>query len=577
MAARTRALPHARSPIPATMRDPLILAATLVLALAVYAPTIGNQLIALIDPADPGVSSDPGKFLTSLSYAVNNGSPAAYHTTNLLLHLANIALVYFTVRALTARTFLAHFCAVAFAIHPLNVDAVASVAARSTLLATLFALGSLLAYARCLSRPRWWLLGVSVLLFGLAALSSWTAIGLPLVLALVDYLRARAWRRALLEKLPYVAVSVAAALFLAPDGVSYAGPFAVCSALVAYLVKLIVPGNLAMAYAYPAHLAWYAYLAPVALAALIAALYRVGRIGLFGLGFFAVLALPGVVVRLNDSYAANRHAYLAGVGLFLVVGHLLSLALRRPEAIAPGDPRRARPASQARDVRVPAIATGLLAGVVVVFAILAVLRGVTWHDTVRLTTASIATDPGLGSVYASRGAAEYVARDYPAAQRDFAKSVALDPGYALAYVYIGRMKHINGDFTGAVAEFDKAIELDPGMAVAYADRGRARNAQQDSVGALNDLSWAIGLDDHLAEAYHQRGILEIQVGNDKAAVRDFDQVIALLPNYADAYYYRGVAKSRLNDMGAACADLHKAQGLGQAKASETLSKSCVMG
>lgn len=552
MAARTRPLPRARSPFPATMRDPLLLAGTLLLTVAVYAATIGNRLIALSDPVDARVSHALPSFLTSLSFVVNGGSASAYHATNLLLHLGNVGLVYLVVRALTARAFLAHFCAVAFAIHPLNVDAVAWVATRSGLLATLFTLGSVLAYLR--RRSRLWMLGLSVLLAALAVLSEWTAIGLPLILVLVDYYQAR--RVALLEKLPFLAVSVAAGIFLVPAGLSPAGFFAVCTALVTYLVKLVVPVHLAMAYAYPA--AWYAYAAPVVLALLTAALYRLGRIGLFGLGFFAVAALPGVLFWSGDGYAANRYAYLAGAGMFLVAGHLIALLVER------------RP-----DIRVQAVTSGLLAGLVLVFAIVSLLRGLAWHDTVRVTTDSISAEPSVASVYASRGAAEYDARDYPSAQRDFAKSVELDPSFALGYVYIGRTKQAGKDYAGAIDEYDKAIALDSRLAVAYAERGKARTAQQDSVGALSDFSWAIGLDSSLADAYHQRGILEIQVGSEKAAVSDFNRVIELMPNYADAYYYRGIALGRLNDMAAACADLHKAEGLGQAKATETLAKSCM--
>lgn len=611
MAARSRAYPVARvrpSPLLAfaqAYRDRLILAGTLVLATAVYAATIGNEFIAFDDPENildnysirelswvnlQHFFTTSLEFmytpLVSLSYAVDYQlgglDPTVYHTTNLLLHLANIALVYLVVRRLTARVVLAHFCAIAFAIHPVNVDAVAWVATRSGLLATLFMLASILAYLRYRDRPRWWLLGVSVLLFGLAGLSKSSAVVLPALLVLVDYFQKRpyltgrriAWA-AVLDKLPYAAISVAiglAALHFRTDALSPAGYewydriLIVCGALLTYLVKLVAPVHLAMAYAYPAksdgHLPWWVYLAPLILAGIAYLLYRVRsarRIVVFGLGFFAVTILPAQVVWLIDNYTANRYAYLPYVGLFLIAGHFVAALLDR----------------RSEDIRIQAAAIGLLAGFVLVFSILSGFRGITWHDTVRVTTASIDKEPQVAFVYASRGIAEYNANEYPAARQDFEKALELDPNYAIGYLYIGRIKHANGDYAGAVAEYDQVISRVPDFAVAYADRGKARSAQADSVGALNDFSWAIGLDSYYVDAYHQRGIVEIQVGNEKAAVSDFDRVIELMPDYADAYYYRGIALGRLNDMTAACADLHKAEGLGQPKATETLAKSCV--
>jgi protein O-mannosyl-transferase len=594
-------------------RDHLILAGTLVLTIGVYAATIGNQFIAFDDPENildnysirefslenlRHYFTTPLEFmytpLVSISYAIDYQfgelSPATYHTTNLLLHLACVALVYFVVRALTERPFLAHFCAIAFAIHPVNVDAVAWVATRSGLLATAFMLGSLLAYLRYAARPRWWVLVLSIVLYALATLSKSSAVVLPILLVLVDYFQGRSylrplsggrgWRslravrpvwRPVLDKLPYVAISVVMGLVtlhfrtdtMTPAGYEwYDRVIIICAALVTYVVKLFVPVHLAMAYAYPAksggHLAWYLYLAPVVLVAVSVLLYRIRsarRIVVFGLGFFLVTILPAQLVWLIDNYTANRYAYLPYLGLLLIAGHFLARLL-----------------TGRSDIRIQAIATGLLAGVVLVFSVISVVRGVTWHDTMRVTTASIDTEPRVAFVYASRGIAEYNARDYPAAQRDFEKTLELDPNYAIGYLYIGRIKHAGGDFAGAIAQYDQAISRVPDFAVAYSDRGKSRSAQKDSVGALSDFSWAIGLDAYLVDAYHQRGIVEIEVGNEQAAVGDFNRVIELMPKYADAFYYRGIARGRLNDVPAACADLRHAQALGLGKAGEALTQ-----
>jgi protein O-mannosyl-transferase len=529
---------------PPQRRDGLIVAGTLVLALLVYAWSLGNATIVLGDPQPAW-------------YATPDLSPVLDHTVDLVLHLGCVAVVFAVVRTLTGRPFLGHFCAVAFAVHPMNVDAVTGVAPRGGLLATLFVLGSLVAYVAHARRFSWVMLALSVVLGAAAGLAQVYAAVLPLLLFLVDAYLGRlsgGWRL-WLEKLPFVAVSVGVVFFHGFDYTVH-GPLVVCAAIVTYLWKLFLPVHLAMAYAPPA--GWFLYAAPVVLVALAVSVLWIRsarRIVVFGLGFFLVAVLPGAVL---GGYADNGVAYLPYVGLFLILGHFVGVLMTRYPA----------------DVRVQSIVSGLLAGVVLVFSVVSVLRVVTWHDAVRITTSSIDVEPGVADVYLTRAAAEYAARDYPATRQDAETALRLDPGNAWAYVYRGRLKYANSDFTGALDDFDSAIDRAPDLAVAYVDRGRARSATQDSVGALSDFSWAIGLDRDLADAYHQRGIVEIQVNNEKAAVADFDRVLQLRPTFADAYYYRGVAKARLKDLTAACADLHAAQGLGQKQAGQALSESC---
>ena len=61
-------------------------------------------------------------------------NPLGHHFTNLLLHLCNVLLVFFLLRAATPSVFCSGVVAVLFAIHPLNVETVAWVAERKSLL-----------------------------------------------------------------------------------------------------------------------------------------------------------------------------------------------------------------------------------------------------------------------------------------------------------------------------------------------------------------------------------------------------------------------------------------------------------
>jgi hypothetical protein len=79
--------------------------------------------------------------------------PRGYHLTNVLLHAANAALVFFALRALTGSFWRSSAAALLFAMHPLRVESVAWVSERKDVLSVFFGLLALVAYARYTSAP----------------------------------------------------------------------------------------------------------------------------------------------------------------------------------------------------------------------------------------------------------------------------------------------------------------------------------------------------------------------------------------------------------------------------------------
>jgi hypothetical protein len=140
---------------------------------------------------------------------------AGHHATSILLHGANAALVCLFMWMLagaiedlspSTRLLVAAGVAVVFGIHPLQVESVAWIAERKTVLCSLFSLLSLCAYLRAVSPGggrRWWW-GMTVL-FLAALLSKPMAVSLPLVMLAMDFypLRRsihRGWRALIREK-----------------------------------------------------------------------------------------------------------------------------------------------------------------------------------------------------------------------------------------------------------------------------------------------------------------------------------------------------------------------------------------
>ncbi len=579
----------------------VVLAGTLLLTFAVYARTLGNEFIDFDDTENitgnywiqeltwgnlKHFFTTPLEYmytpLASLSFAfdyrIGELHPAMYHVTNLILHLCNVVLVFLLARALTGRTLLPYAVAVVFGIHPMNVDAVAWVATRSNLLATLFCLATMLAYLSYLRRPGWPRLLLAVALFTLAALSKTTAMALPPVLVLIDlYQRRSYWRdrrpvwRPVLDKLPFFAIATViglVALHFRMDTIDTAGYSLAerlivgCTALLTYMVKAVVPAHLAMAYAYPGSpggdLAWYLYLTPLALVAVAGALLlirRARRLVLFGLGFFLVTILPTQFVWMVDSYTANRYAYLPYVGLFLIAGYGVEWLARRARTWRP--PPRAG-------------VLAALVAIVVAFSVVAGLRGAQWRNTETIMTASMAVEPRVPFVYSSRGIAELNDGNYDRARADFEESLRLDPNFVLGFFYLGKIRHIDGDEPGAIDEFNEALARLPSFAVGYNERGISKAALGDTTGALSDFNQAIMLDPSYIDTYYQRAVVEVKTGDYAAARADLDQVVARYPADGDALYYRGIAEDRLNEHKAACRDWQAAQSAGKSQAAQAL-------
>jgi tetratricopeptide (TPR) repeat protein len=443
--------------------------------------------------------------LALLSYALDHGigalDPFVYHLHNLVLHLACVALAFRVFLLLDGKPRDALVVCVLFAVHPVNVDSVASIAARTNLLATLFSLGALAAYGLYLDRGR--RLRYLALAWGsfvLAALAKSSAVVLPLTLLLWDWYRRRRWEpRLALEKLPFFAVALffgVLALVMRADDVlppvrygAWDRVLVFVYALARYVVRLVVPFPLSFDYAYPEKdgpwLPLPFYLAPIVLAAIVWGLRRLRvprEVWIFGLAFFVLNVALSQSVLLIDGFTANRYAYLPYLGLFFVLAQLLERAWSA-----------ALPEGRAR--RTLRGAAGAALGVAVLaFSALAFGRTAVWRDTLALLDDVVEKGQGSAWVYGTRGLVKLHAGDLASALRDLDRSLELDPNYTPGLCYRGAVHYLLREYPAALADLDRAIALAPATSGAYRDRGKVKLALHDEEGALADLDRALALD-----------------------------------------------------------------------------------
>jgi hypothetical protein len=360
-------------------RLPLLLGAALaLLTLAVWLPALRNGFVNLDDPyyvtANPQVLRGITRAgiawattakvasnwhpLTMLSHMLDcqlyGLEPAGHHATSLLLHLANVLLLFETLRRMTGAAGRSAAVAALFALHPTHVESVAWIAERKDVLSALFwilAMGAWARYARGPSIGRYLPVVFSMIL-GLMAKPM--VVTLPFALLLLDAWPLDrlhlGWKRLVLEKLPLLALSAASSLItlhyqqasLAPLDVA---PWSLraANALVsyaAYLGKLFLPTHLAVFYPIALSIpAWKAAGAALLLAAVTAlAVWRARREPwlLTGWLWFLGTLVPVIgLVQVGRQAMADRYTYIPSIGLFLaVVWSVAGLGRRHRAALA---------------------------------------------------------------------------------------------------------------------------------------------------------------------------------------------------------------------------------------------------
>lgn len=269
-----------------------------------------------------------------------------FHRTSLILHLLNVMLLVLLLQLLFETPWAAALAGLLYGVHPLAVEPLAWVGERKTLLATFFAMASMVAYVKYAQRGHWQWLGGSVVVFVLALMSKPTVTPLPLLLLLLDYWPLnRLNRRALVEKVPFLAIAFVFALITvlsqgqaaemtsSRHGGLWEIPLVFCHNTCFYLVKMVYPVVLTSIYPFPEPLSMRNPLIAVMVAgtviltAIIVGLARRTRGPLVAGLFFSIAILPTqMTLAYSVGIAADKYVYLPAVGVVLLVAWALARA-----------------------------------------------------------------------------------------------------------------------------------------------------------------------------------------------------------------------------------------------------------
>ncbi|MEI7725573.1 MAG: tetratricopeptide repeat protein, partial [bacterium] len=417
--------------------------------------------------------------LTMVSFAFDYSfvkiTPYGYHLHNLLLHLANTALVYVACYLLlNNQVKYALFIALLFGIHPMHVESVAWMSERKDLLYTFYFLLGMITYLLYLKTNNWLYFLLTIIAFLFSLLSKAQAVTFPLVLLLVDFFKSRKITlKTVLEKVPYFALALVFGIIaiyaqradkaVNPIGISYFDAFFYGNAGIAvYLYKFLLPFGLTCLHEYPfgpgSTLQWYFYLSPLVLlitGVILVMTWKKYPFISFGLLFFLMTILPVLqFLPVGQAFIAERYTYIPYIGIFVVVVILFFRALDRIHN---------------KQVKLTVTYSGI--AVLLLFSGLTYSRSQVWKDSISLWTDVLEKNPKCVSAYVNRGYIYIQEEQFIKAIDDCNAGLKIDSNYYKFYVNRAfASKHL-GQYREAAADFSTAMKKSPEEYSMYLERG----------------------------------------------------------------------------------------------------------
>jgi len=484
--------------------------------------------------------------------------PGAHHLANVVLHALNAVLLFLAFVALSGETWPSALVAALFAVHPLRVESVAWVAERKDLLAGLFWILSLLAYARYVKGTSQRRFATVAGFMALGLMAKPMLVTLPCVLLLLDIWPLGRWPVTKLgplarEKLPLLALSAISSVITAA---AQRGGGAVMSlqkielgeraanALVSYAAYLrdsVWPRNLAVLYPHPA-LATPENAAPLAVPALIAAAALAaiswgawkarGSRPYLAVGWLWYLGtlVPVIgIVQVGIQARADRYTYLPAIGIDLAVAWGLRDLCARWERIR---------------ALVPAA----------VGAALAALASVTWlqlpvwrnsetlyRHALAFTRGNYLIHNNLAGVLDDEGKLDEAAEQYRNALR-------AKPNLAVGHYNLAMLLTKRGDLEGARREYEQAILYRPRYLEAHNNLAGVLSSLGDTAGAAAQYREVLRMNPDYALTLYNSGALLLKSGDLAGARAQFEAALRANPEDVQSLSGLATALQRMGDL-----------------------------
>ena len=409
-----------------------------------------------------------------LEYKLFHLQPYGYHTVNLVIHVANTALVYFFIRKYSQQTLIGLMAALLFGLHPMHVESVAWASELKDVLYTIFLLWLppiLSPFPGEPSNKMVWLdtdpFYSFLIIQGHGRVS-------PVGFGFTGYHQREVRdKSAWIKKIPFFVLSLVFGIVaiyaqrsesaLHGDIIGWGQRIVFASySFILYLQKLIVPYPLYAYYPYPVSaqeaIPLKYYLFPFLSAGVLAGMvyaFRKYKHVFFGISFFtATIFMVLKFLPVSFALMADRYVYVPSVGICLLAGVGLQWLING-----------STPANR------KAIALAILTAFGIVFGMLTTSRCHVWKNSLSLWTDVIEKNKNIPVAYANRAVYYNEQKQYELAKTDIDKALQLNADYTEAYFDKGLILQGLNQNNEALAAYDEVIRQDPGFAKAYINRG----------------------------------------------------------------------------------------------------------
>ncbi len=487
----------------------------------------------------------------------------AHLIVNTVIHVINVLLLFSILNRCTGQMWRSAFVAALFAIHPMNVESVAWVAARKNVLSTMMWMLTLVVYIRYTERPGVIRYISTVVIYTLGLMAKPMLVTLPFVLLLIDFWPLKriqidrhkgiithilAGRRLILEKIPLLVIS-AGSVLVAMFSLHRYGDVVTSSAVdwnlrianalvsyIVYIIKLLLPINLTCFYPFPVKLPLWqstgAFVLLVSITVMVVRSFDKRPYLFFGWFWYLGTLVPaiGIVQAGLWPAVADRFVYIPYIGLFVAISWGIVDFFKR----------------SGLDTKWLATAGS---GIVLVFAALSYNQVRFWENSITLFTHAVeVTRNNFLSHYALGYA--YEQRDKPLeAIQHYKTSLRINPEQTDVQYNLAKVLVSQGQPGEAVVHYRTVLKLDPKDFQAHNNLGNIYVRQGKLGQAVDHYKAAIRIRPEYAKAHKNLGAALVLKADMITAIEHLNEALRIQPEDEQTRQYLKLAQSLLEKKG----------------------------
>ena len=521
-----------------------------------------------------------------IDYALWHLNPVGFHLTNVLLHAANVVLVYAVVSAVSKSRITSFLTSILFALHPILTEAVNGISYREDILATTFFLGSALLFIQSAIRnPQstiyYYLYPLSLFSYLFALCSKEVAITLPLIIFLLDWLQGdkkRIKQNTIKYYIGFIFVS-GFYLFLRfiwfhnpvekqltyPDNSFLVNLLTMPKIFCSYIKLLFFPicFNAEYIISYTKTPFAASFILNIIFLSLIGVItYRFynqsKHLFFFMLWFFITLA-PMMNIIPIANIMAERYLYIPSVGFCTILAYILIGTSKRFLNIS--------------HLSKTVLITCLVLIVVIPYSLGTITRNKVWINPFTFWSKTVEDSPNssrahnnLGMIYLQKDKTDLAIHEFQAsitiesdpeyhhnlgmayqkkgmkeeALQEYCHVLAVNPSSALTHNNMGNILVDKGRIDEGILKFKEAIRLKPNYYDAHYNIGLTYFKKGLLDASIDEFKLAVHYEPDHAEAHSCLGTAYANKGLFDEAIKEIEEAIRQKPNYPNAYKNLGI-------------------------------------